>query len=130
MEWKSEGEGSDSERKPSRHVSTHLTINHIPLGTELKTCDNWSGLIIRIAKGMIYPSESKAKLTVKASPFSLYPPVCLSHTFLPNVSLKMVLCIVFIDVRRAIRCHFISPSLQNNILKKCTSSLQQILRTS
>lgn len=57
----------------SPHVSTHLTINHIPLGAELKTCDNWSGPIIHIAKGRIYPSESKVKPTV------FYPFVSVPH---------------------------------------------------
>lgn len=58
-----------------------LTINHIALGDELKTPDNWSGLIICIAKGTIYPCESQAKPTVKAylSPLrSLLLSVCLS----------------------------------------------------
>lgn len=75
------GWGVRRERKPSCHVSTHLTINHIPWGTELKTCDNWSGLIICIAEGAIYPSESRAKPTVKASPLSWSPCLSPAHIF-------------------------------------------------
>ncbi len=122
MEWKSNGEGKDSKRKPSWRVSTHLTINHIPLGAELKTCDNWSGLIICTAKGMIYPSESKAKPTVKASS-SLCPSVCFPHIYLPNVFPKC-LFVEHYEMRD------ISTSLQDDIFKKFTSFLQQIVRTS
>lgn len=103
-------------------LSTHLTINHIPLGAELKTCDNQSGLIICIAKGMIYPSESSAKPTVKALSISLSLCLSVSHTLhLSHESLQKDVC----GETRIQRCRFCS-----NKVYRMTFLLDNIFYTS